>query len=550
MSYMLQPQILLLRDGVDDSQGKNQIIANINACTAVVEILRTTLGPCGMDKMIQTEREHTISNDGATIINLLDLSHPAARILADISKAQDEEVGDGTTSVVLLAGEMLRSAKRFIEEGTAPQYVIKAYKRGLEFLLEKLKEQSIAIVDDAQKKRDVLLKCAQTSLNSKLLAHYREFFAEMVVGAIEKLDQQQLSKEMIGIKHVMGGSVTDSLLVDGVAFKKTFSYAGFEQQPKRFENPKILLLNIELELKAEKENAEVRIENPDDFQGIVDAEWKIINDKLDKIHQSGAQIVLSKQPIGDLATQFFADRDIFCAGRVEKDDMKRVVKATGGKVQSVVSDLKPEMLGTCKLFEEKVIGAERFNVFTGCVNAESATLILRGGAEQFIKEAERSLHDAIMIVRRVLKTKDVVSGGGACEMELSKLLRGFARTIESKEQLILISMAKSLEVIPRTLADNAGLDSMDVMNRLRHKHSKGEKHFGVNVWDDQTGVCNTHDNFIWEPLLVKKNALVSATEAACLILSIDETITHPQNEEERKMRKQVLPGRPGGAQFT
>ena len=539
---MLQPQIVLLREGVDDSQGKNQIIANINACCAVQDILRSTLGPCGMDKMIQTEREHTISNDGATIINLLDLAHPAARILADISKAQDEEVGDGTTSVVLLAGELLRSAKQYIDEGTAPQYVIKAFKRGMEFLLNNLEKQSISIVDNPEAKRDALLKCAQTSLNSKLLAHYKEFFAEMVVGAVEKLDQQILSKEMIGIKHVMGGSITESLLVDGVAFKKTFSYAGFEQQPKKFENPKILLLNVELELKAEKENAEVRIENPDDFQGIVDAEWKIIYRKLDKIFDSGVQVVLSKLPIGDLATQFFADKKIFCAGRVDREDMVRVAKATGGKVQSVVSDIREEMLGTCKLFLEKQVGAERFNMFTGCKHAESATIILRGGAEQFIKEAERSLHDAIMIVRRVITTKHVVSGGGACEMELSKLLRAYARTVETKEQLILISMAKALEVIPRTLADNAGLDSMDVMNRLRHKHSKGEKNYGVNVWDEVTGVCNTHDKFIWEPLLVKKNAIVSATEAACLILSIDETISHAQDEEEKKRRKAPLPG--------
>lgn len=547
---MLQPQIVLLREGVDDSQGRNQIIANINACCAVMDMLRTTLGPCGMDKMIQTAREHTISNDGATVINLLDLSHPAARILADISKAQDEEVGDGTTSVVLLCGELLRSAKQYIEDGTSPQYIIKAFKRGLQFLLTELENQSITIADDPKAKRDVLLKCAETTLNSKLLAHYKDFFAEMVVGAVEKLDQKTLSCDMIGIKHVMGGSITESQLVDGVAFKKTFSYAGFEQQPKKFENPKILLLNVELELKAEKENAEVRIENPDDFQGIVDAEWKIIYKKLENIENSGAQIVLSRLPIGDLATQFFADRNIFCAGRVEKADMVRIIKATGGKEQSVVSDIRVEMLGNCQIFEEKTIGAERFNLFTGCKHAESATIILRGGAEQFIKEAERSLHDAIMIVRRVLVTKDVVSGGGACEMELSKLLRAYARTLDTKEQLILISMAKALEVIPRTLSDNAGLDSMNVMNRLRHKHSKGEKYFGVNVWDDVTGVCNTHENFVWEPLLVKKNSLVSACEAACLIISIDETISHPQDEEERKRRAAPLPGmNPGGMQF-
>ena len=217
--------------------------------------------------------------------------------------------------------------------------------------------------DSEDKKREMLLKCAQTSLNSKLLSHYKEFFAEMVVSAVEKLDTNLLDKDLVGIKQVIGGSVKDSFLVDGVAFKKTFSYAGFEQQPKKFQNPKIILLNLELELKAEKDNAEINIQNPDDFQKIVDAEWKIIYDKLNLIVKSGAQIVLSQLPIGDLATQFFADRNIFCSGRVPKEDMKRVMKATGGRMQTTVTDIRKEMLGECGEFEEKVVGAERYNLF-------------------------------------------------------------------------------------------------------------------------------------------------------------------------------------------
>lgn len=495
-----------------------------------------------MDKMLETDRDHTITNDGATIVNLLDVAHPAARIMVDISKAQDEEVGDGTTSVVIVAGELLKAAKQFIQDGMNPQFIIKCFKESSKVLLDNLKDLALNLMTDEESKRNVLLRCAETSLNSKLLCHYKAFFAKIVVDAVEKLDQRLLQKEMIGIKHVHGGSITDSMLVDGVAFKKTFSYAGFEQQPKKFKNPKVVLLNVELELKAEKENAEVRIEKGEEFQAIVDAEWKIIYNKLDSICNSGAQIVLSKLPIGDLATQYFADRDIFCAGRVSKDDMNRVAKATGAKILSTVSDIFPATLGTCGEFEEMQVGADRFNFFRGCEAAKSATIILRGGTEQFVKEADRSLNDAIMIVRRVIKTEKVVPGGGAVEMELSKRLRAHSRTVKNKEQVIINAFAKSLEVIPRCLSENAGFDSNEILTKLRQQHAANEVNFGVDVWNEEGGVCDTYQAYVWEPLLVKRNYIASATEAACLVLSIDETVKMPTNEEEKKMRKQPLPG--------
>lgn len=495
-----------------------------------------------MDKMLETERDHTITNDGATIVNLLDVAHPAARIMVDISKAQDEEVGDGTTSVVILAGELLKVAKQFIEEGMNPQFIIKCFKRATETLLAELDVLAVDLVQAEESQQKTLKRCAETSLNSKLLAHHKAFFADMVVSAVERLDQTLLDKDLIGIKHVTGGSIHDSVLVDGVAFRKTFSYAGFEQQPKKFQDPKIVLLNVELELKAEKENAEVRIDKGEDFQAIVDAEWQIIYAKLDAIAKSGAQIVLSKLPIGDLATQYFADRNIFCAGRVAKEDMGRVAKATGGRVLSTVSDISPAVLGTCGEFEEAQVGAERFNFFRKCQSAKTATIILRGGSEQFVKEADRSLNDAIMIVRRVIKTRKIVPGGGAIEMELSKQLRNHSREIKGKEQVIINAFAKSLEVIPRCLSENAGMDSNEIISRLRKHHASGDRYFGVDVWNEEGGVCDTYQAFVWEPLLVKKNYIGSANEAACLILSIDETIKAPQNEEDRKMRKQPLPG--------
>lgn len=256
-----------------------------------------------------------------------------------------------------------------------------------------------------------MIRCAATALNSKLVSHQKDFFAPIVVDAVLSLDQD-LSLDMIGVKKVQGGALEDSFLVKGVAFKKTFSYAGFEQQPKKFTKPKICLLNVELELKSEKENAEIRLDDPTQYQSIVDAEWNIIYEKLDKIVQSGAQIVLSRLAIGDLATQYFADRNIFCAGRVADDDMRRVAKACGAAVQSSVQNLTAEVIGECGDFEERQVGDERYNIFADCPEGKTTTIVLRGGAEQFIAETERSIHDAIMIVRRACKNAKIVLVAG------------------------------------------------------------------------------------------------------------------------------------------
>jgi T-complex protein 1 subunit eta len=498
-----------------------------------------------MDKLISLQRGCTISNDGATIIKLLDVQHPAAKSLSDVSMSQDAEVGDGTTSVTILAGELLKEAKNFIDDGMHPQVIISGLWTALNVSKEKLRELAVNIDNKSpNEKRDLLIKCAQTSLNSKLIANYKEFFAEIIVSAVEKLEDY-MDKTLIGIKHCTGGSITDTLLVDGVAFKKTFSYAGFEQQPKHFDNPKILILNVELELKAEKENAEVRIENPDDYQSIVDAEWKIIYSKLENIVNSGAQVVLSKLPIGDLATQYFADKNIFCAGRVPDDDLKRVAKATGAVINHTCNNIREDSLGTCGNFEERQLGADRYNMFEQCPKSKTATIILRGGAQQFIEEAERSIHDAIMVVKRANKTSSVVAGGGAIEMELSKCVRQFAMKIQGKEQLVVLSFAKALEVIPRTLAQNSGLDSVEIINKLRQKHDVGEgANFGVNCF--QGGICDTYNNFVWEPLLLKNNVLSAATEAACTILSVDQTVKNPQSEQNQAEARKRNVGRGRG----
>lgn len=529
----MQPQIILLKEGTDTSQGKPQLISNINACMAVVDAVRSTLGPRGMDKLVIDNRGTvTISNDGATLMKKLEIVHPAAKVLVDISLSQDAEVGDGTTSVVLLAGEFLKAAKPFIEEGVHPQVIIRSYRQAGTLAVAELKAQSIDIgTKDEAKQRHMLVRCAMTSMNSKLVSEESEFFANLVVDAVSVLDAQTLDLNMIGIKKVQGGGLRDSFLVKGVAFKKTFSYAGFEMQPRSFNNPKVLLLNIELELKAEKENAEIRLDDPSKYQSIVDAEWEIIYQKLRNCADSGAKIVLSRLAIGDLGTQFFADRDIFCAGRVAEEDLQRVAQATGAAVQTTVNGLDSSVLGTCERFQEAQVGSERYNLFTGCPKARTATFVLRGGSEQFLDEADRSLHDAIMIVRRAVKNSSVVAGGGAIDMEVSTYLRDQARNIAGRGLVFVNAYAKALEVIPRQLCDNAGFDATDVLSRLRNKHSQKDgkgKHFGIDI---ETGdMIDTFESFVWEPSVVKTNAITAATEAACLVLSVDATVTNPRSE--------------------
>ncbi|KAG9313979.1 chaperonin Cpn60/TCP-1 family [Chiua virens] len=527
----MQPTVVLLREGTDSSQGNPQLLSNISACLAISETLSSTLGPRGMDKLIVNERgEAQITNDGATILKLLDIVHPAARTLVDIARAQDAEVGDGTTSVVLLAAQLLKEVRGYIEEGVSPHIIMKGFRKASQLAAERVKAIQITVdKSNPVHFRSLLLKCASTSMSSKLIHSEKPFFSNMVVDAVQCLDQNDLDESLIGVKKIPGGALQDSLLVQGVAFKKTFTYAGAEQQPKSFRDPLILSLNVELELKAEKDNAEVRVEAVSDYQAIVDAEWEIIYRKLEAIEKTGAKVVLSKLPIGDLATQWFADRNIFCAGRVPVGDLRRVVQAVGGSIQSTCSDISREHLGTCGSFEERQIGGERYNIFEECSMAKTCTLILRGGAEQFIEEVERSLHDAIMVVKRAVLNGEVVAGGGAVEMDVSAYIRKHALLIPGKQQLIMAAFAKALEIIPRQICDNAGLDSTDILNKLRMRHAAGDKWYGVDV-DGAEGVRDNMEAFVWEPSLVKLNAFSSATEAACLILSVDETVRNPQSE--------------------
>lgn len=491
---------------IDTREGKSHILSNIDAWKSVSDYLSSTLGPFGFDKMFVTKDKVLITNDGATILKNKKFNHPAVNLLVTIAENQDEVVGDGTTSVVLLASEILQKLRGLIKDDFSVPIVISTLEKLKRFCLEKIKELQVEYSDE------LLLKIAETSLNSKILKLEAKFFAKLILDATLNLHDFDL----LGIKKVLGGGMKDSLLVNGVAFEKCFSYAGYEQQPKKIESPKIVCLNVELEWKAEKDNAQLRLNSIEEYQKAVDVEWKIIRDKLDEIISSGANVVLSKLPIGDFATQYFAKHDIFCAGRVDTGDLKRVADFASCDITSSTSYLS---VGSCDLFEERQVGKYRYNFLSG--KKKASTIILRGPGFVVLDEMERSLNDVFMVLKRTLQSKRVVAGGGAVEMQLSRLVKEQTRTFEDKEFFVGTSVGMALEVIPFTLATNFGIDAMETIQQLRRLHSKGNFNFGV---DAKEGVADKVAQGVLEPLGVKENMIKAAFEVAASLLKVEGTI--------------------------
>ncbi|KAG0441642.1 T-complex protein 1 subunit eta [Dictyocoela muelleri] len=491
---------IVTHEQLDTRTGINQLISNINAWTTISDIISTTLGPYGRDKMFVTGSSLLITNDGATILKNLSINHPAGLLLLKISESQDKSVGDGTTSVVILAVEILNQLKPFINEKFCLKTIISCVQQIKELVDHELAKISFN-VSDAE-----LEKIAMTCMSSKILSSDKKKFSQMLIKAVKGIE----SIKDLGIKKVKGCGFDESFLVDGVAFEKCFTYAGYEQQPKRIENAKILCLNVELEWKSERENAEVNV-NVDEYQAMVDAEWTIIKEKLDKIVESGAKVILSCLPIGDYATQYFARYGIFCAGRVSRDDLKRITRSCGGVIYSSVSNI--ECLGVTCLFEEKQVGNLRYNFFQ---SEKAYTLILRGPTEEVINEVERSINDATNVIFHTLKKPRAVIGAGSIEMEISKAIRVSAKSLNDKRSFIYMAIGQAFEIIPFNLSKNFGLDPINSIQKLRRDHCE-EKMSGVTV----NGIYDVSD--ILEPLIVKKNLYQVALNAVISLLRVDST---------------------------
>ncbi|ADM12383.1 T complex protein 1 subunit eta [Encephalitozoon intestinalis ATCC 50506] len=493
----------------DPREGKLQVISNIDVCMKMAEFLESTLGPYGMDKLF-AGKEIVVTNDGATILKHMKVNHPVGKLLVALSESQDNEVGDGTTSVIILTTEILSCLKPLIKDNFDLESIRECLSELRMVCIEHLEKMSMDLNDE------MLYKLAETCVTSKNIRHEKKHFSQMVVDAIRQASIDDV--DSIGVKKVQGGSIGDSTVVNGVAFEKCFTYAGYEQQPKKILNPKILCLNVELEWKSERDNAEIRVGGVEEYQKVVDAEWEIIRRKLDEIIDSGAKVVLSSLSIGDYATQYFAKHGIFCAGRVSKEDLNRVIGSCGGRILGS-TDYLEESLGSCGLFEERQLGKFRYNYFEGG-GMNACTMILRGPGQEVLEEIGRAVHDAMCVVRSALKTGKVVTGGGSMEMELSKVIREKSMEYGNKKVFVAKAIGQAFEKIPLLLARNFGFDTISTIQDLRKRHASGSLYEGVSI----KGVQDMKALGIYEALEVKKNMIKASFNGVASIIMIDSTI--------------------------
>jgi thermosome len=514
--------VLILKEGTQRTHGREAQRINIMAAITIAEAVKSTLGPKGMDKMlVDTLGDVTITNDGATILGEIEVQHPAAKIMVEVSKTQDEEVGDGTTTSVVLAGELLKKAEELIEKNIHPTLIVQGYKKATEKAIETL--EKIAIPVDINND-EMLRKVAFTSMNSKASAGIADIFADIVVKAVKQIAEKRGEKYIADIDYVQvvkkqGGSVNDSLLVYGVIVDKEVVHPGM---PKKVQDAKIALLDCPLEIEKTEIDAEIRISDPTQMKAFIEEEGRMLKEMVNKIKAVGANVVFCQKGIDDLAQHYLAKEGIMALRRVKKSDMEKLARATGARIVTNLDDLTPADLGYAKLVEERRFGEDKLTFVEGCKDPRAVSILIRGGLQRVVDEAERTLHDALCTVSDVIEEGKVVAGGGAPEMEIARVLREYATSIGGREQLAIEAFADSIEVIPRTLAENAGLDPIDIIVELRSRHEKGEIWAGVDVISGK--VANMLEKGVIEPLVVKTQAIKSATEACSMILRIDDVI--------------------------
>ena len=514
--------ILILREGASRSRGREAQRANMMAARIVAEAVKSALGPKGMDKMlVDSMGDVTITSDGRTVLDEMDIQHPAAKMMVEVAKTQDDEVGDGTTTSVIVAGELLAKAEDLIEKRVHPTVIIDGYRKAAEKALEALDKIAISVNPDD---KESLKKVAMTSMASKLVAENREYLAEIASSAILQVaekgkDGYKVDIDDVKVEKKAGEALTDTKLVNGVIIDKEVVHSGM---PKRVENANIVLLDTALEIEKTEFDAKINIESPEQMDAFLKEEENMLKQMVEKITAKGVSVVICQKGIDDLIQHFLSRKNIFAVRRVKKSDMEKLAKATGGKIATNLDDLTKADLGYAKIVEERKIGDDKMTFIEGCKNPRSVTILIRGGTERIVDEAERSLHDALCVSRDVVEEPKIVAGGGAPEMEVAKIIKEYAETLPGREQLAAMRFAEALEAIPITLAENAGLDPIDIISELRARHEKGEVWTGVNVHEGK--VRDMKRGNVFEPLAVKKQTIKSASEAACMILKIDDII--------------------------
>jgi len=514
--------VLVLKEGANRSRGKEALHTNIMAAKIVAESVKSSLGPKGMDKMlVDSMGDVTITSDGRTILDEMDVQHPAAKMMVEVAKTQDNEAGDGTTTAVIISGELLNKAEELTDKNVHPTIIIDGYKKASEKALEIL--EKIAIPADPQS-QEYAKKSAMTSMASKLVAENREYLADLAVKAVLAVAEKEGDKykadiDDIKVEKKPGESMKETKLIQGIVLDKEVSHSGM---PKRIERAKIALLDCPLEIEKTEFDAKINIESPEQMEAFLKQEEDMLHEMVDKINKAGANVVLAEKGVDDMAQHFLARKGILVVRRIKKSDIEKLAKATGGKVITNLDALTPEDLGHANLVEERKIGNDKMTFVEGCKHPRAVTILIRGATERIVDEAERSIHDALCVVRDVVEEPKVVAGGGAPELEVSRGLKKYAETLPGREQLAVMAFAEALETIPATLTENAGLDPIDILSDLRARHEKGETWAGIEVVTGK--IQDMSKAGVFEPLAVKKQIIKSGTEAASMILKIDDVI--------------------------
>ena len=530
--------VLILKEGTTRSRGKEAQRNNIMAARVIGEVLKTTLGPRGMDKMlIDSLGDITITNDGAAILKEIDVEHPAAKMMVEIAKTQDDMVGDGTTSAVVLASELLKKAEELLDQNIHPTILVSGFRKASVKAIEVINKAAVPLdIND----RKTLLKVALTSMSSKAVGSARDHLAEISIDAVKQIAEQRGDKTIADIDNIQlikktGKSLLETQLIRGIIIDKEVVNPNM---PKKKENAKIALLDSALEIEKTEISAEIRIKDPSQMKAFLDQETDMMQDMVTKIKASGADVIFCQKGIDDMVQHFLAKEGIIAARRVKESDMEKLARATGARISSDLDDLKKSDLGSAGHVEERKIGDDKMIFVEKCKDPHSVAILIRAGLERMVDEAERAMTDSLSVISDVIENNKIVAGGGAVEIEISKELRKYATTVGGREQLAVEAFADAVEVIPRTLAENGGLEPIDILVELRQVHDKATgKNMGINVFNGK--LQDSIATGVIEPIMVKEQAIKSAAESTALILRIDDVIT-------AKAPKGAPGGMPGG----
>jgi thermosome len=523
MSQLSGVPIVILKEGTERKQGKDAQKNNIAAAKAVTEAVRTTLGPKGMDKMlVDSLGDVTITNDGATILDTIDVEHPAAKMIIEIAKTQDDKVGDGTTTSVIIAGELLNLAEELMEQQVHPTIIFRGYRKALVKSKEILKGLATKIdIND----RGTLIKVAETSMNSKLISGAKSHFADIAVNAVSQIlenrgDFKVIDLDQIQIIKKEGKSLLDTSILDGIIVDKEVVHP---MMPKSIKDAKIAIISSSLEIEKTEFDAEIKVQTPDQINKFLQEESRMLKARVDKLNEIGANVVFCQKGVDDKAQNFLAKDGILTVRRVKRSDMEKLARATNGKIVNNIFEISENDLGRAGKVEEKKIGEDNMIFVSECADPKAVSILIRAGIEHVVDEAERMIHDALSVVKAAVELPYILPGGGASEVELAKRLRSYARSIGGRQQLAIEVYANALEIIPKTLVENAGYNPVDLIVELRSKHESDDgASFGINI--DEGKPDNMVKLGVLEPLLVLTQGIQSATEVASMILKIDDVI--------------------------